>query len=131
MSERITITCPACSATLAAPVSAVGRTLLCPTCRTWIPVQTPTNHTRASLAGKAATPHRMQSRGKRLFLLLTFGVAAILAIALLISWGTGQYRIARRAEAIERAFKDEDFDLVLTLGPNHVDALIARAQQRL
>ncbi len=51
MSERITINCPACSATLAAPVSAVGRILLCPTCRTGIPVLEP-NHVDA-LIGRA------------------------------------------------------------------------------
>ncbi len=146
MSKQITITCPACSATLVAPVSAVGKTLLCPKCRTGIPVQKQTKRTSASIEehagdahnqkapsteGKSATRRQKLSKGERLFLLLTFGVAALLAIALLIDRGTGQYRIARRTEAIERAFKDEDFDLVLTLEPNHVDALIARAQQRL
>ena len=146
MSKRITITCPACSATLAAPVSAVGKTLLCPKCRTGIPVQKPTRRTLASIDeragdaingkhqvtdGNVATRRQKLSKGEKLFLLLTFGVSALLAIAILINWGTGQYRIARRAEAIERAFKDEKFDLVLTLEPNHVDAQIARAQQRL
>ena len=57
MSKRITITCPACSATLAAPVSAVGKTLLCPKCQTGIPVQKPVKRTPASMDKPAGDAH--------------------------------------------------------------------------
>ena len=143
MSKRITIKCPACSATLAAPVSAAGKTVLCPKCRTGIPMQKPTTRTLASIneqagdahnrngqltEGTAPTRRRVLGKGERLLLRVTIGMAVLLTITttILINSGTEQSRTSRPAEERDQALGDNEH-----LPTLDIDAMVARIQKQL
>ena len=146
MKEKIAIICPECSASLSAPPSAKGRTLLCPKCRTGIPVprqrevslvaiseQTTVDlHSKQHGLTEGLTNPRKTIWSNRSPVLrrLAAGLAVLLTIGLMI-WGSEQLRIYRKANAIEAALVEKDFDKVLILEPNHVEALIGRAGQQL
>jgi tetratricopeptide (TPR) repeat protein len=143
MPTRITINCPACSATLAAPASAAGRTLLCPQCRTAIPVpelpvsgdsELPTSGREIDRSQKhhsndrpldqdACSLRRGASRRR----------ATFLSVTLILGLFTGMYRFQewKKSKTIETAFQAKDFDQVLTLDPNHAEALMGRIYRRL
>jgi tetratricopeptide (TPR) repeat protein len=146
MATRITITCPNCSATLAAPVSAVGQSLLCPKCRTGIPVPNPDDKYIAVVGEQSAADDRNQlyqltenaagnrrqlwsnarRQGRRLATVLV-----VLVMIGVVIWGVESIRIARRAKIIDAAFRQHDFNMVLALAPDHVEAQVGRIRQQL
>lgn len=149
MSERIKVHCPVCSSKLAAPMSAVGKVLLCPKCNTRVSVPHPgdldVGMTKAKSVSAGSTSNaskdntmatgRAGRRKSRRIVFLT--ILTVVSMTVVAAWrlgnSTGEAKVGinGQSDEIEKALRESDFDLVLAIQPNHVDALIGRLQRSL
>lgn len=144
MRTRVTINCPDCSAVLSAPVSAAGKSLLCPKCRAAIPVpELPEAHQidilksanaldqshhpepqTVSIHDEAVSSRR---RGRKV---LAVGLCVSLIFGLILVGASAFYEW-NKSRKIATALHARNFDRVLALDPNHVESLIGRIDLRL
>ncbi len=146
VADRITANCPVCSARLEAPESARGRILLCPTCHAEIavpirleigqlPVALPEvidqRNEQLQPVLDASPEHHEKGPSNRLRIrVLTMRLGAVTLLATLM-WGVNKYQHHRKILVGESALNCGDFDAVLVLQPDNVDALAGRIKKEL